>query len=602
MNMKRIAAVAFILCLGFIGGITLHAQDSMYSNMKTSARQLLEKRNYDSALGVYRDLLHRFPKEPEYQYGTAVCLTMLNREPEEALALFGSVNNNGYNSLSWYYTGLLQHRNYHFPDAVKAYSTFMQKGKSQDINKLEVTRLIDMANTGIKLMQSGQNLQVLDEETIPVSKLEKVADINANGKLIKKPVEFCSKSDLRAEYRPLMYLPVNTGMNDYVYFSGYDKQRKDQKQIFRVKNINPETWGIPEMLGPVINTPYDEEFPYFDKRTSVLYFSSTGHSGMGGYDIFKSVYDPDTRSWSPPENMGFPINSPYDDYLFITDELSQTASFLSNRNTEPGQVTLYKIKLQHDSAIVPPAPPIEIQQASIPIEIQPASIPQAPKNDYNRTLAQALNLQLRADSAGRIVRDKRVLARETPDEEMKKQLVGDIIRLDKESKKLQREADLKFAEARNLNSGHLSTDPYPEPNPALAEPPVAVPPTPGIAQTARKDEFAVLAKSPYSAANPIPKGLKTIPGLIYRIQLGAFSKLRPNDAFGGISPVCFEPVNNTSVLKYYAGIFYSLNGVLAAIGEVKNQGFPDAFIVAYLNGILISTEKAREVEFAGMKF
>ena len=59
-----------------------------------------------------------------------------------------------------------------------------------------------------------------------------------------------------------------------------------------------------------------------------------------------------------------------------------------------------------------------------------------------------MNLQLRSDSLGRIVRDKRIMAKETPDEDMKKQLVTDIIRMDKESKRLQREADLKFAEAR----------------------------------------------------------------------------------------------------------------------------------------------------------
>jgi hypothetical protein len=110
-----------------------------------------------------------------------------------------------------------------------------------------------------------------------------------------------------------------------------------------------------------------------------------------------------------------------------------------------------------------------------------------------------------------------------------------------------------------------------------------------------------MEKSPYGPSNPIPKGLETFTGLIYRIQLGAFSKPRPSEAFGGITPVFFEQIENSSVFKYYAGVFYSLNGVTAAITEVKKNGFPDAFIVAYLDGKLISTEKAREVEFAGMK-
>jgi hypothetical protein len=111
-----------------------------------------------------------------------------------------------------------------------------------------------------------------------------------------------------------------------------------------------------------------------------------------------------------------------------------------------------------------------------------------------------------------------------------------------------------------------------------------------------------MGKSPYGASNPIPGGLETFSGLVYRIQLGAFTKARPSEAFGGISPVSFEQMENSSVLKYYAGIFYSLNGVTTAISQVKKNGFPDAFIVAYLDGKLISTEKAKEIEFAGMKF
>ena len=58
-------------------------------------------------------------------------------------------------------------------------------------------------------------------------------------------------------------------------------------------------------------------------------------------------------------------------------------------------------------------------------------------------------------------------------------------------------------------------------------------------------------KSPYSESNPIPQGLSLVPGLVYRIQLGVFSKAKPNDAFGGISPVSYEQVtgsNNTQVL------------------------------------------------------
>jgi hypothetical protein len=116
-----------------------------------------------------------------------------------------------------------------------------------------------------------------------------------------------------------------------------------------------------------------------------------------------------------------------------------------------------------------------------------------------------------------------------------------------------------------------------------------------------QDEFVMLENSPYSDTNPFQEGLGNQPGLIYRIQLGAFSKPRSWDAFGGITPVCYEQVANTTLLKYYAGKFSTVTAVTHALEKVRGQGFPDAFIVAFSDGKLISTEMAREIEFEKFK-
>ena len=74
-------------------------------------------------------------------------------------------------------------------------------------------------------------------------------------------------------------------------------------------------------------------------------------------------------------------------------------------------------------------------------------------------LAEALILQIRADSLSGITRDLRIMAKESPDEALKKQLVADIHKTDKEAKSLQREADQKFIEAKNLkelNEGRVN--------------------------------------------------------------------------------------------------------------------------------------------------
>ncbi len=70
----------------------------------------------------------------------------------------------------------------------------------------------------------------------------------------------------------------------------------------------------PVNLGPVINTSLEENTPYYDSKTGTLYFSSTGHEGFGGYDIFYSRKD---RTWSYPVHIPYPINTTSDDLNFV---------------------------------------------------------------------------------------------------------------------------------------------------------------------------------------------------------------------------------------------------------------------------------------------
>ena len=78
-----------------------------------------------------------------------------------------------------------------------------------------------------------------------------------------------------------------------------------------------------------INTPEDDVTPYFDRNSQVLYFSSKGLDGEGGFDIFKSVKKGDY--WERPKNMGRPYNSAYDDLYFMSHELSGKSYFTSDR-------------------------------------------------------------------------------------------------------------------------------------------------------------------------------------------------------------------------------------------------------------------------------
>lgn len=103
-------------------------------------------------------------------------------------------------------------------------------------------------------------------------------------------------------------------------------------------------WSTPQRLSEVVNTEGREESVFIHPDSKTLYFSSDGHPGMGGLDIFMTQKRED-GSWSTPVNMGFPINTFNDENSFLVDAAGDFAYLASNREGGFGDLDLYKFKL-----------------------------------------------------------------------------------------------------------------------------------------------------------------------------------------------------------------------------------------------------------------
>jgi peptidoglycan-associated lipoprotein len=99
-----------------------------------------------------------------------------------------------------------------------------------------------------------------------------------------------------------------------------------------------EQFGKPLNLGPNINTPGDEMFPFLRNDTT-LYFSSNGHPGMGGLDLFRSTLV--NGQWGPPINMQYPMNSAGDDFSIVFNPEEDKGFFTSNRRGGRGSDDIY---------------------------------------------------------------------------------------------------------------------------------------------------------------------------------------------------------------------------------------------------------------------
>ena len=125
-----------------------------------------------------------------------------------------------------------------------------------------------------------------------------------------------------------------------------------------------ENWSTPVNLGPEINTAGDEAFPYL-YRDGSLYFSSTGHGGLGGLDLFVALPMGDNdeeQRWRFPINIGAPFNSPYDDFGLILNKEENAGYLTSNRIGGQGKDDIYRFTIQSASlATVKPRPSFPIQ-------------------------------------------------------------------------------------------------------------------------------------------------------------------------------------------------------------------------------------------------
>lgn len=135
------------------------------------------------------------------------------------------------------------------------------------------------------------------------------------------------------------------GINDPMYWDSQPSLASDGKTLYfcsdrkggrggvdlykTVKNVATGIWSTPENLGPIINTSGNEMSPFVHSDFQTLYFSSDGHPGVGGNDIFIARKGEDDK-WTEPKNIGVPINTTADDLGFFVSTDGHLGYFASN--------------------------------------------------------------------------------------------------------------------------------------------------------------------------------------------------------------------------------------------------------------------------------
>ncbi len=147
--------------------------------------------------------------------------------------------------------------------------------------------------------------------------------------------------------------PTPLTLNNSEYSLGHPAVSEDGKTLYFVSDMpgglggtdlyvsrqENGTWSEPENLGRPINTEGNEMFPFL-YQGQTLYFSSDGHQGLGGLDLYKCEV-----GGSVVDNIGYPVNSPYDDFSLVLNNEGRQGFFASNRGGQAGNDDLYRVDI-----------------------------------------------------------------------------------------------------------------------------------------------------------------------------------------------------------------------------------------------------------------
>jgi outer membrane protein OmpA-like peptidoglycan-associated protein len=132
-----------------------------------------------------------------------------------------------------------------------------------------------------------------------------------------------------------------------LYFSSRQPDGYGGSDLYVSHRLLKGNWSIPENLGPTINTIGDEAAPFIHADNQTLYFTSNGHPGYGGDDLFVTRKQPD-GTWSKPENLGYPINTIENEGSLVIAADGKTAFYASDRADSRGGLDLYTFELRED--------------------------------------------------------------------------------------------------------------------------------------------------------------------------------------------------------------------------------------------------------------
>lgn len=286
----------------------------------STADKLFNTGDYTAALQEYDKLLKSSPSNTLYLYRYARCAQELG-DYRSAIQYFEKAGNKYVSK--YFYLGESYLHLWQVDAAIEAYETFLEEQQTpNNLTKIAQQQLWQSQKMQ-RYMRRVERIQILDSVQVPIDSILHACTLsNEAGQLTYDSLHNIIYTN-QLQDRKLWSMPVDSNL---MLVSSYRLL---------------DTWAIADTLPQTINFTHQQCSPYLLNDGVTLYFAANDTNGLGGLDIYVSRFNTATNTYTKPENVGMPYNSPANEYLLLLDEIRQIGYLATDRFATPGYAHVY---------------------------------------------------------------------------------------------------------------------------------------------------------------------------------------------------------------------------------------------------------------------
>lgn len=365
---RKIKLAAFAFCICASGIYT----DGLSAQTLTQAKKWFTDGEFAKAKPVFEKLVKQAPSNANYNFWYGACCYETGETEKGLPYLEKSAQRKVING--YLYLGKAYYDQYRFDDAISNLEEHIYWLEKKNRDTSEAEELMSKFRKGARMIRGVENVVVVDSFVVDKAGFLSAYKLSSQAGTIRETDASASEKEsvtvAPAPEDSVMtagspeipaYRSADISHNKYDILTEYINEMDDKKILAVAVNdslyeLNAsvkliDRWSTPQKMKGLDETCQQLNYPFLDSDGTTLYFSAKGEESLGGYDIFVTRADSDENTYFKPDNLGYPFNSQYNDYMYAIDDYSNLGWFASDRYQPEGKVCIY-VFVPNDSKTV----------------------------------------------------------------------------------------------------------------------------------------------------------------------------------------------------------------------------------------------------------